>query len=70
MNEIEKILQKIKSKGHVPALFGTSDIKARARKLMDLVPETSSWKLKDFEDLFKKLEMEEDLRISVIADHL
>ena len=70
MNAIEEILQKIKNKGYVPTLLDSPNTKARAIKLMELFPETSSWKFKDIEDLLKRLKAEEDLRLSIIADHL
>lgn len=72
MNEIEEILQKITNKGYVPIFLDSSDLKAKAIRLMELFPETSSWKLKDIDDLLKRLKAktEEDIRACVIADHL
>ena len=81
MSEIDDVLKKLEDDRWSFIPLGYLDIKEKARRLMAMYPETSSWEIEDFKELFKRYEENfgrkpesgnsgEDFKKQVLSDHL
>lgn len=68
MTEIDRILKKIEERGCGHFVLSSLDYKEKARRIMAVCPETSFWKMKDFEELISR--MEEQFKKAVVSDVL